>query len=174
MKHSIFEIREEYNRLDALCGVDTSSIDLHISKRAIRQYGCCRHKYNVKSGSYEPYAIYITEFILECDSAFWDCIRHEYAHALVTLRDGRNHGHDAVWKKACLEVGCKAERLCIDDEADRKSAAIRKKRIKYEVKCSECGRTYCYTRVGNIVQSIRAGHKCVCCCGNANLSLIEF
>ena len=173
MKHSIVEIREEYNRLDALCGVDTSSIDLLISKRAIRQYGCCRHKYNVKSGSYEPYAIYITEFILECDSAFWDCIRHEYAHALVTLRDGRNHGHDAVWKKAGLEVECKAERLCYDDEADRKSADICKKRIQYEVKCSECGRTYCYTRAGNVVQSIRAGHKCVCCCGNANLRLEE-
>ena len=45
--------------------------------------------------------------------------------------------------------------------------------IKYEVKCSECGRTYCYTRAGNVVQSIRAGHKCVCCCRNANLRLEE-
>lgn len=174
MKHSIVEIREEYNRLDALCGVDTSSIDLLISKRAIRQYGCCRHKYNVKSGSYEPYAIYIAEFILECEPAFWECIRHEYAHALVTLRDGKNHGHDAVWKKACEEVGCKAERLCMDAEADRKSMAIRKNRIKYEVKCPNCGRSYRYTKAGNVVRSIRAGRKCICSCGNVNLQLKEF
>lgn len=42
---------------------------------------------------------------LECEEQFWDTIRHEYAHALVTLRDGKLHRHDGVWKSACCEVG---------------------------------------------------------------------
>jgi predicted SprT family Zn-dependent metalloprotease len=35
-----------------------------------------------------------------------DTILHEIAHALV----GREHGHDALWKRKCLEIGAKPER----------------------------------------------------------------
>ena len=79
--YSIEDIRKEYDRLDSLCGVDTSR-------------------------KYYPTCIMITDFILTLEEEFWDIIRHEYAHALVTLRDGIQHGHDNVWKQACLEVGC--------------------------------------------------------------------
>jgi predicted SprT family Zn-dependent metalloprotease len=35
-----------------------------------------------------------------------ETLLHEIAHALV----GPGHGHDAVWKRKCLEVGCRPER----------------------------------------------------------------
>jgi predicted SprT family Zn-dependent metalloprotease len=35
-----------------------------------------------------------------------DTILHEIAHALV----GQEHGHDAAWKRKCLEIGAKPER----------------------------------------------------------------
>jgi predicted SprT family Zn-dependent metalloprotease len=37
-----------------------------------------------------------------------DTLLHEIAHALV----GPGHGHDAVWKSKCREVGARPERLC--------------------------------------------------------------
>jgi predicted SprT family Zn-dependent metalloprotease len=41
-----------------------------------------------------------------------DTLLHEIAHALV----GPGHGHDAVWKRMCLKVGAKPERLCHEAE----------------------------------------------------------
>ena len=51
--------------------------------------------------------IAVSARILGDAGLFTDVIRHEYAHMLVYLRDGNvRHGHDRVWKAACLEVGC--------------------------------------------------------------------
>lgn len=38
----------------------------------------------------------------------FDTTLHEVAHALV----GPNHGHDAVWRQKCREIGAKPERCC--------------------------------------------------------------
>jgi predicted SprT family Zn-dependent metalloprotease len=40
--------------------------------------------------------------------AIQETLLHEIAHALV----GPGHGHDAVWKQQCLQIGAKPERLC--------------------------------------------------------------
>jgi predicted SprT family Zn-dependent metalloprotease len=37
-----------------------------------------------------------------------DTLLHEIAHALV----GPGHGHNAVWKNKCQEIGARPERLC--------------------------------------------------------------
>jgi predicted SprT family Zn-dependent metalloprotease len=41
------------------------------------------------------------------DAAVRDTLLHEIAHALV----GPGHGHDAVWKAKCREIGARPERL---------------------------------------------------------------
>jgi predicted SprT family Zn-dependent metalloprotease len=51
-------------------------------------------------------SIYFVE--LNNDDSIRDTLLHEIAHALV----GPGHGHDAVWKAKCLEVGARPERLC--------------------------------------------------------------
>jgi predicted SprT family Zn-dependent metalloprotease len=59
---------------------------------------------------YEPKLIQLSlHFVLlNDDEAIRDTILHEIAHALV----GPGHGHDAIWKWKCLEVGAILERLC--------------------------------------------------------------
>jgi predicted SprT family Zn-dependent metalloprotease len=42
--------------------------------------------------------------------AIRDTLLHEIAHALV----GPGHGHNAVWKHKCLEIGTKPERVCYE------------------------------------------------------------
>jgi len=47
-----------------------------------------------------------------CDEpAVRDTVLHEIAHALV----GMEHGHDAVWKAKCVEIGARPERLAGED-----------------------------------------------------------
>ncbi len=50
-----------------------------------------------------------------------DTLLHEIAHALV----GRGHGHDAIWRAKCTQVGCKPERC---GEADMPGARYHKYR----------------------------------------------
>ncbi len=58
-----------------------------------------------------------------------DTILHEIAHALV----GPGHGHDAVWKRMCLKVGAKPERLC--HEAEMPAG-------RWQARCGGCGMTH--------------------------------
>ncbi|HEY7425103.1 MAG TPA: SprT-like domain-containing protein [Gemmataceae bacterium] len=57
-----------------------------------------------------------------------DTILHEIAHALV----GSEHGHDAVWKRKCLEIGAKPERC---GQADMPSG-------RWQACCGSCGRIF--------------------------------
>ncbi len=104
-ERAIALIREEYRRLDALCGVDSGSCSVRISTRMVRRLGTFTLRR--EGASWGGMEIAVSARILGDAELFTDVIRHEYAHMLVYLRDGSvRHGHDRVWKAACLEVGC--------------------------------------------------------------------
>ncbi len=60
------------------------------------------------------------------DGAVRDTLLHEIAHALV----GPGHGHGPVWRRKCLEVGAKPERL--DFEAAMPEG-------RWKARCGGCG-----------------------------------
>jgi predicted SprT family Zn-dependent metalloprotease len=60
-----------------------------------------------------------------------DTILHEIAHALV----GAGHGHNHVWKRKALEIGCNGER-CYN------ALEINTPQSKYVADCVGCGNTY--------------------------------
>lgn len=62
--HSLDEIRREYERLDRLCGVDTSGVEIGISNRTGRRLGSFR--YPMKAGA-APLRIVINSALLEQD-----------------------------------------------------------------------------------------------------------
>lgn len=172
-KYTLEDVRAEYNRLDDLCMVDTSAIELRVSKRATQRYGYCHYRAGHDKRHLVPDYISITDFVFECEEQFWDTIRHEYAHALVTLRDGKCHHHDSVWKAACLEVGCSPERVATEREAGIRSSLKRKKKAKYIVSCMKCGRKWSYLRAGSIVKALKSKRVCTCPCGSHGLTLKE-
>lgn len=66
--------------------------------RAKRRAGCCF--YNTKTVSLSYYLVEQNNFIVTDNVK--NILLHEIAHALV----GPNHGHDDIWRKKALEIGC--------------------------------------------------------------------
>jgi len=60
-----------------------------------------------------------------------DTILHEIAHALV----GPGHGHNATWKRKCVEIGADPTRCY---EGPQESQATH----NYELECPSCGREW--------------------------------
>ena len=166
MSHTLSDVRAEYDRLDALCGADTRGIALTVSKRAVKRLGCFRPG--------PAPQISISAFVLEDDALFLDTIRHEYAHALVWLRHPREkHGHDAVWKSACREIGCAPRTTVAAGEAQQD---LREEKAKWRLRCRSCGQETLYLREGKIVRLVRSGRsRRVTClkCGGHRFDLTE-
>lgn len=170
--HTLEEVRAEYDRLDALLGIDTSGIELKISKRAVRQLGCFRCP--ARPGA-EPPRITLSALVMEDDAAFWDTARHEYAHAAVwLLYPGERHGHDGVWRDMCRRVGCSPRRLAPETG---KAAEARQEKAKYIVRCRKCGRESRYMRRGKTVNALMSLHRffirCGACGGKLELLIRE-
>lgn len=99
-------IKTEYSRLDGITGSDTASIGFRISGRMTSRFGCFTVKKRNAFAKPEL-TVSISSRCLLDDAVFYDVIRHEYAHAVLFLRDPRhNHGHDASWKALCRQIGC--------------------------------------------------------------------
>ena len=159
MSHTLEDIRREYDRLDALCGVDTTPVALRVSTRAAKRLGSCKYV-----GS-KVESITISDFVLDAaDEIFFDTIRHEYAHALVKLRRPREkHGHDALWKAACREVGCAPERCC-DPAVLPDAPARRQESYHYRLHCLICGASWQYKRMTKVLRLVGRGGSRYCTC----------
>lgn len=171
--YSIDDIRKEMNRLDKITGENTSQIPIKITK-ATKRYGCCKVKILsfLSKRYYTPEILYFSDIILCDEETFFDTIRHEYAHAILTIRDPyKNHGHDNVWKSVCLEVGAMPERYGkINDNIKEQI----EKKIKYTVVCNCCGKEFKYQSKSKIIKAIENGTANTlyhCSCGKSNFSL---
>jgi predicted SprT family Zn-dependent metalloprotease len=79
---------------------------------------------------YQRLTIELSVHFVERNSAeeVHDTILHEIAHALV----GPGHGHDAVWKRKCLEIGARAQRCGAADMPEG----------HWQAECANCRRRY--------------------------------
>lgn len=163
--HTIEEIRAEYDRLDRLCGVDTSTIPVIFSRRMVKRLGCFRYP---RTPEGKPPQITISALLLEEDEPFWNTVRHEYAHAVVWLRHpNENHGHDEIWKAVCREVGCTPKSTV---PATENQTALQREKARYRVRCESCGLETLYLRKGKVVELLLKGQSrrihCMACGGN--------
>lgn len=142
-------IRDEMNRLDKISGLDTSMVPIRISSRMTRGWGLCSC---TKVGrQFQVREIVFAKRLLKHGTPehILNVVRHEYAHAYVTVRDNKGHGHDAVWRQAALRFGCNAKRCENFDEVDD---AV--DNSKYKVTCQCCGTSWKYQRKAKIVQEL--------------------
>lgn len=152
-------MRTEYDRLDRICGVDSSGIKLAVSGRMTSKFGCFTIKRRT-AFSRPELSITIAARTLADDAVFLDVIRHEYAHAVVYLRDPRHrHAHDAVWKAVCREVGCTPRATRKETVATsaasgggRKSGGAAPRPYKYMITCRSCGAVSKYKTESKVVK----------------------
>ena len=171
--HTLEEVRAEYDRLDRLIGIDTSKIELRISKRAVRQLGSFRAPTGPRGKT--PPCITLSALILDDDAQFWDTVRHEYAHtAVYLLYPGEKHGHDAVWRAMCRRVGCDPHRLAPEKG---QAAELRQAQARYIIRCKTCGSESRYVRRGRAVELMLRGRgrslRCRRCGGNSFTLLVR-
>lgn len=172
-KHTIEDIRQEYARLDAITGINSSAIPITISTHTKRRYGCCFYDVICKGScrSYYVRELNFSAFIFEWPEKFFiQTVRHEYAHMLATMRDPKTRiGHGPKWKAACLEIGCEPKRCGSVPEEYRASP-------KYVVKCASCGRSWTYHKKTKLIQRILNGEPSgyTCACGCKDFLLSEF
>jgi hypothetical protein len=75
-----------------------------------------------------------TPLTLACpEHAVKDTMLHEIAHALV----GPRHGHDYIWERKAIEIGCNGQRCNHYDDMDESHI-----RYKYVAHCPKCGRMF--------------------------------
>lgn len=168
-ENAVALIRAEYDRLDKLCHVDTRRVNIVISTRMTRKLGCFEvEKKLLKS----TLTIKISDKIFSDEALFLDVIRHEYAHCLVHLRSPlTRHGHDAVWKAACLEVGCipKATRQLAEPQTTHRED-------RFLITCRRCGSVSGYKTESKVVKVLlgKIPGKIVCRrCGGSNFEINE-
>lgn len=139
-------IHEEMRRLDKISGLDTRNIPVRISSRMTKGWGSCRYLYVRKK--YQIKELVFSERLLKCgtEEHILNVVRHEYAHAFVTLTHNETHGHDAVWKYVALRFGCNAKRCENFDEVGSV--------YRYKVICQRCGSISQYQRKSNIVKEL--------------------
>jgi predicted SprT family Zn-dependent metalloprotease len=70
------------------------------------------------------------------DAMIEDTILHEIAHALV----GSRHGHDRVWQRKAMEIGCNGKRCYNPQKELANYETTLAVQSKYTLTCPTCGR----------------------------------
>ena len=147
MKHSIEDIRKEYDRLDRITGTNTKNVSIRISGRMTKKLGM----FTVSGGPlFSRLEIAVSKKCMDSDELFYEVIRHEYAHAAVHIRRPlERHVHDSVWKSVCSEVGCRPH-ATIQLKAPY---SVKIRPLRYRVVCRKCGASSDYKILSKVVKA---------------------
>lgn len=129
---------------------------VYVNKRPKKRFGCCR-----KQGS--CYLIEISEFVLSCNERIVRAIlAHEVLH---TCKGCSNHG--PIWKeyaeKMNQQYGYQIKRVSTFEEMgiQKESNDKSEDKIKYIIKCTQCGKEYPRQRFTCVMKKINA-YRCQC------------
>ena len=139
-----FDIRAEIARLDAITGLNGAALPIKIGK-ARRSMGSFTYSTKIQYFTFSS--------VFFADEAFpeeqkLDTIRHEYAHYMNFARR-TGQGHDAAWKKCCLEVGAYPER-CV---SNTRLELARKQQLERQARNA----AYDGYRIGQLLEHPRFG-----------------
>lgn len=103
-------IREEMRRLDAVTGLKGSEVPI-VFGYARQTLGLFQYTREGKPALFRFSRHFLDDPNFSHAQAL-DLIRHEYAHYMNLMRNGREHGsgHGENWKQCCREIGAAPER----------------------------------------------------------------
>ncbi len=105
--------------------------------------GRCANTYNRLLQKYTGGTISLSTFVTQHhdEAKVTDTILHEIAHALTP-----GHGHDYVWVRKAIEIGCNGQR-CYDVNDSAELTAAREKTSKVVGTCPKCQEKFFMTRM---------------------------
>jgi len=115
---TLSDIRAEFDRLDAISGLNTKDIPIRISKRMSRALGVCRSRSRADGKGFEIVDVAFADYLCRygTEEELINTVRHEYAHLYNIVHDGVRCGHDARWKHTARWLGAKPERIARYDD----------------------------------------------------------
>jgi predicted SprT family Zn-dependent metalloprotease len=114
---------------------------------AKRRFGVCNHR--LKRIGLSKHLVSLND-----EARVTNTILHEIAHALV----GGGHGHDNVWRRKAIEIGCDGQR-CYSTKV------VEQPESRYIATCNGCGKVF---KRHKMTKSISSGNRKQSCgsCSN--------
>ena len=170
MAYDLARITKEFHEICEKAGVDAGfNIPIKLNDRLTHTLGRVRQEYDPFSERYIATFVEFSKQLIETatDQSIRDVILHEAAHVIVTERTGESHGHDALFKAVCAEIG--TTNSGTNTEVERTVADS--KIYKYSVYCPTCQKNIAgYSRMCKTLRNI---DFCTCKdCGNSGLQVI--
>lgn len=154
---TIEEIREECNKMAAAQGVEIT-VPIDLNGRLKATLGRVSYKWDDPTeNTVIPTSIEFSKdyLAIASDDEIHALVAHEMSHYILASKTHRRHGHDAMFKRLCKELGGTGER-CTPVQRIKMSP-------KYSVFCSNCGGLVGdYYRAGKTVQH-PDWYKTSCC-----------
>lgn len=162
---TIDRVIDKLNNLAEADGLGQITVPIVVNGRLSRTLG--RVKFEIINGNTcITTKIEFSKALLEngTDNDIVNVIKHEYVHYYLLETTAYNHGHDAVFKKKCAEIGCSHDKTANTLENNY----TEKKKFKYEVWCPSCVSLLgTYSRRGKTLNNIS---NCKCGkCGSEHL-----
>lgn len=102
------------------------------------------------------------------DETIAEVIKHEAAHYIVNERTKERHGHDAVFKAVCAEIGTLNNKATTYVKRTVDDSQI----YKYQVKCENCDKIIAHYH--KKCKTLKNLSSCSCrACGGKSLTLIQ-
>lgn len=118
------------------------------------QVGICKHR--------EKQIGFSQHFLMKTEREdITDTLLHEIAHALV----GGGHGHDSVWRRKAVEIGCNGNRTCGDE-------AVSTAKPNYMMECDDCGKKYYRYRMKRA--NLTGANRCGVCHGTLTVYKLSY
>jgi len=164
---TIEQVKDELNRLCAADGLPELTIPVRANARLTRTLGRVRYM----GDTCLPLDIEFAQRLLD-NGTFYDVtnvIKHEYVHYYLLCTTGVNHGHDALFKRKCAEIGCEFNTTQGALEYEKNEGPAQ---YKYEVWCDGCESLVAtYSRMCKTLKNLQ---YCKCGnCGSKELRLIQ-
>lgn len=171
MAYDLNRVTKEFRQACVKAGAGTGAVvPIRLNGRLTRTLGRVHQEYDPQVGGYVSTLVEFSKQLLETatDASIREVILHEAAHLIVTDRTLESHGHDAMFKAVCAEIGTSNDGVSTKVERTVEEKSL----YKYNIFCPTCHKTIGgYNRRCKTIDNIAF---CTCKgCGKGGLQVIQ-
>lgn len=175
MSYDLTRVQNEFIAVCAKAGVAVTT-PIKLNGRLKSTLGRVTERISFEDFNYHPTLVEFSKDLIEnaTDKSIHDVIYHEAAHYIITERTGEHHGHDALFKAVCAEIGTNNDHTKYKTEW--KNDVDKFAHYNYLVYCDNCNTLIgTYVRDCATLRRIRSNTgECSCAhCRSKNLRIVD-